>query len=555
MRRDQSKTTQQSKIRSIILAIIFVVLAAGSTSVVHAANFNVNCGDVNGLMAHITTANSNGQVDTINLNVDNVANCTYDLTTINNDTNGPNGLPSITSPITIAGNGATLWRAPDTMVAFRIFHVAESGNLTLKNLTVRNGLAVGVNGSSGENGTAGQGGGIYNAGILTLLNSTLTDNSVIGGNGGNGGKGSQGSNRDKSDNGTDAQCDAFGCSEASDGIVGDSGGPGGPGGSGGNGGDGQGGGIYNAGTLSLINSTVTNNSASGGHGGDGGDGGNGGNGGEGGDGGQAAGNILAGCSNVGHGGHGGPGGHGGHGGSGGTGGQAAGAGIYNVGPSASLENSTISHNKANASSGGSGGSGGLSGLGGSGGDGGEGITVRDIFGNEVCSVSSGSPGSGGSAGISGSLGPAGSDLNGRGGGVYRVGGTVNFKETILAKNNASLGPDCSGSLTSVDYNLIEDTTNCTIGGSTDNNITGQDPDLGPLQDNGGLTATRALELGSPAIDAGRPACPPPSTDQRGESRPQDGDDNGSFICDIGAYETLNFNSAPPPVYLPFIIKN
>src|SRR5262249_37605415 len=44
-----------------------------------------------------------------------------------------------------------------------------------------------------------------------------------------------------------------------------------------------------------------------------------------------------------------------------------------------------------------------------------------------------------------------------------------------------------------------------------------DPLLGPLQDNGGPTRTRALLAGSPAIDAGDPAFqPPPDTDQPGE---------------------------------------
>jgi predicted outer membrane repeat protein len=56
-----------------------------------------------------------------------------------------------------------------------------------------------------------------------------------------------------------------------------------------------------------------------------------------------------------------------------------------------------------------------------------------------------------------------------------------------------------------------------------------DPLLGPLADNGGPNQTMALQISSPAIDAGNPAhCP--ATDQRGISRPQ-----GS-ACDIGAYE-------------------
>ena len=57
--------------------------------------------------------------------------------------------------------------------------------------------------------------------------------------------------------------------------------------------------------------------------------------------------------------------------------------------------------------------------------------------------------------------------------------------------------------------------------------------LGGLEDNGGPTKTRALKLGSPAVNAvpsSDPACT--GTDQRGVTRPQPpGSD-----CDIGAFE-------------------
>jgi hypothetical protein len=51
------------------------------------------------------------------------------------------------------------------------------------------------------------------------------------------------------------------------------------------------------------------------------------------------------------------------------------------------------------------------------------------------------------------------------------------------------------------------------------NITGVDPLLGPLADNGGPTRTHAPLPGSPVIDAGNPAIPDaPPTDQRGFAR-------------------------------------
>src|SRR5262249_7450167 len=92
------------------------------------------------------------------------------------------------------------------------------------------------------------------------------------------------------------------------------------------------------------------------------------------------------------------------------------------------------------------------------------------------------------------------------------------------------------------YNLIGDTTGCVITGDTTGNKSGVAPNLGPLRDNGGPTFTHALLTGSPAIDAGNPAAPGsggnacPVDDQRGVTRPQDGDGDTTAVCDIGAYE-------------------
>jgi hypothetical protein len=62
-----------------------------------------------------------------------------------------------------------------------------------------------------------------------------------------------------------------------------------------------------------------------------------------------------------------------------------------------------------------------------------------------------------------------------------------------------------------------------------------DPRLGPLANNGGPTRTHALLAGSPAIDASDNSAAP-ATDQRGVARSRDGDDDGTSVVDIGAFE-------------------
>jgi parallel beta-helix repeat protein len=61
--------------------------------------------------------------------------------------------------------------------------------------------------------------------------------------------------------------------------------------------------------------------------------------------------------------------------------------------------------------------------------------------------------------------------------------------------------------------------------------------LGVLTDNGGPTLTHALFQGNPAIDGAAMSCA--STDQRGFTKPVDGDNDGSAHCDIGAVEFID----------------
>ncbi|MBT3322839.1 MAG: hypothetical protein HN392_11205 [Anaerolineae bacterium] len=114
-----------------------------------------------------------------------------------------------------------------------------------------------------------------------------------------------------------------------------------------------------------------------------------------------------------------------------------------------------------------------------------------------------------------------------GGGIYNRIDAPTLKNVIIAN---STGGDCIGSLDSSSANnLIEDTgaNACGLTNGANGNIIGTDPDLGPLQNNGGFTQTHALLTSSDAIDKGANC---PADDQRGVVRPQ------RAACDIGAYE-------------------
>jgi hypothetical protein len=253
---------------------------------------------------------------------------------------------------------------------------------------------------------------------------------------------------------------------------------------------------------------------------------------------------------------------------------ASGGGIHNTGM-LSLQDSTVSDNSASAtvapghsasaSGGGINSSTSLT------------IDRSTVSGNTaLLSMSSGSPdASGGGIDASGSAltiqrstvsgnqavasGAGAPDL--MGGGIFEITGSTNVNSVTVAGNRAfeganlwgnptlqntiiaapGLGPNCEviGSPDSQGHNL-EDANSCGLTEPTD--LTGTDPTLGPLGDNGGPTETHELIQGSPAIDRGRAAGL--TTDQRGLPRPSDFTEiaNAADGSDIGAFEV----QAPPP---------
>ncbi len=267
---------------------------------------------------------------------------------------------------------------------------------------------------------------------------------------------------------------------------------------GGVGGGGSGGGIYNGGTLSVIHSTISHNTAEGSR-----------------------------LDNFG----------------------GSGGGIYNFG-TLIVSNSTISHNTAKSSIFGDGTGGGI--LNSNNGT----LTVS----NSTVSHNTAEDGSGSSLGGGifnfGTLTVSNSTFShnsaGSGAGIYTSSdaATLTLANTIIA-NSLGGGGDCfqspafGGVVNDLGHNLIEDGANtCGLTAAPNNNLIGVDPQLGPLQDNGGPTETIALLSTSPAIDAGNNANTldaqgqPLTTDQRGSGFARIIDANGDTVAtvDIGAFE-------------------
>lgn len=456
---------------TIIVTTTANTIAADGQCSLREAIINAN----NDAATHADCAAGSG-ADTIVLQ----ASTTYTLAVRDNTEYGYNGLPAITSAITIEGNGATIARGSGVGIpAFRFIHITSTGNLTLRNVALSNGLAQGGNGGSagggGGGGGAGLGGAIYNRGMLTAINSTLNGNQAAGGNGGiaisggggggGGGLGGHGGSTFNASGGgggggfggsggasspyTPAGAagggggGTVGDGVAGSGTIGGSGGNlnGGKGGDGGNvaqagvnggtGGGGGGGGNSNFGTASGGNGGF-----GGGGGGASGGAGNGASGGSGGFGGGGGGAGCAGCNtNTG----------GGGGGNGGFGGGGAG-GYYGTGGV-----SGFAGGKGGDSEGGN-----LGGFSAGGGGGGGGVALGGAIFNDGGTVTltnstiSTNTARGGAGGNGRGKSKGGGGGNALGAGVYNHNGTVTaahctFTDNILIFGNGGTGPNGNGS--------------------------------------------------------------------------------------------------------------
>jgi hypothetical protein len=401
----------------------------------HGAEWTCAAGDIPCLVEAIHVANTNGEANMLTL-----AAGTYTLTAVDNDTDGPNGLPSVTGSLSITGAGAevTIVERAAGAPPFRLLHVSVTGTLTLEGLTLWGGYAA----------TTNLGGAIFSRGFLTITNSTLLGNLASG------------------DGGAIVFSGALTITNST--LLG-------------NLANGSGGGIRSIGALTIANSTLQGNLANGSGGGIA----------------HSGGSLTITDSTL-----------------SGNSSNASGGGISFVSPGGAITNSTLRGNVAARSGGG--------------------IEIGAFTLTLTNSTVSGNlAGQGGGIRVT------------RGGGVLIPPGQAILVNTILAQNEvlpAGTGADCTtfgGQVISHGHNLIGDPSGCTIT-LLPTDLTG-DPGLGPFTDDGTPgQAYLPLLPTSRAIDAGDPAACP-ATDQLGQFR--------ITPCDIGAVEfapvtvTLGLNQA------------
>ncbi len=457
---------------------------------------NLNDAGAGSLRDAVDRANVTTGADTIVFD-SAVRGGTVKLTTFANPPTGNFAGPTalvVFDDIIIQGTGETITRGGTT--PFRLFQVTGTGSLSLNNLTLSNGHALGGQGDAGGGGAAGLGGAIYNQGTVNINRSTLVGNLAEGAAGldtigtvtGRGGGGLGGGLAGVNGGGPNG------------GVAGGTPPGFGGGGAGGN---------FGAGNAPQ-------NGGFGGGGGGGFAGFGGGNGGFGGGGGD----LFAGDSGFGGfgAGHGGPAGT--VNGSGG-GGAGMGGAIFNQGGTVGIFNTTITGNTA---VGGSGRGPGEQG-------GGFGGGVFNLNGDVVLLNST-------IARNTVAAGLGGDDKGADGGALYSLSlnvgaATKTQTATVTATNSifdstVGLGSTVAGSdvvnnqvngtatLDAPGPNIASAAVVNTGGALTGSPFTVVNPNLGPLSDNGGPTRTLAPFPGSPAIDAGNTSSAAASlTDQRG----------------------------------------
>lgn len=233
-------------------------------------------------------------------------------------------------------------------------------------------------------------------------------------------------------------------------------------------------------------------------------------------------------------------------------GVSSGGGIVNDGGTLTVATSVVSNNSAGAG-------GGLTSFGNTA------IINTTVSGNFAAS-GGGLSNQGGTMVVTNST-VSGNFANG-GGGIESVfGQTVTIvTNTSVVNNTANIGSGMRYQTLSIKNSIVSNNapgTNCTplapatVTGtnfSTDSScagftqVTPAQLNLGPLANNGGPTPTHALLPGSVAIDAVTDCTDlstppqPVTTDQRGVSRPQDGNGDGIFRCDSGSYEAVTVMS-------------
>lgn len=394
------------------------------------------------------------------------------ITSTSDDTNAQGDFDITNSNVSITINGAT---EATTIIngndQDRVMHVITDASVVLNDLTITNGQ------------TTGSGIGLYNSGTVALNNVTVSNNNATGDGFRGAGLYNDSGMMTLTDSTVTGNTNSAGHTNAT------------------------GGGIRNdAGTLNIITSTISNNAIT-----------------------ATSDTFGAGIYNtavlnitdstI----------------SGNTAtgsGNGDGAGLYNQSTTntVTIDGSTFSNNTGTGTF--SGAKGGAIGIG----DGIVNITNSTISGNIVQTGSTLQ--GGGLYNASGTLSVIHSSVVNNtaesGGGIS---GDATVQHSIIADNTGSTNaPDCgNGTITSNDYNVIENVTNCTISGTTTNNSTGTDPGLAALAANGGSTSTHAFTDAASSVAVNViPAATCVSVlganplDQINQSR--------TGVCDVGAYE-------------------